>query len=245
MTTIPKPKKAKIALIGTGKIGSRILSYLRQNAQLKVDDYDLHNFNQLADQEYDVVFLTTPMKAVGDLRKLISNQPLVITTIKGIYQNKLVCDFFDNVVSLNGYYTPQLFQPKFCLARKEEFIESVFPEFPKFEMDVRQALTANYLKNMYLVVSEKIDSERVEQDIAELEINSAAKELLREDLEMCRKLKSRNYLFSKMVYRDKIPALKAIRILGLVEGAESFTYSEDFASSLITEIREEFIRDLN
>ncbi len=116
MITIPKSNETKIALIGTGKIGSCLLEYLRRSAGLKVDDYDLHNFNQLAEREYDIVFLTTPMRAVGSLRRLIVGEPLVITTIKGIYQNKLVCDFFNNVVSLNGYYTPRVFQPKFCLA---------------------------------------------------------------------------------------------------------------------------------
>lgn len=240
-----KKEKLKTALIGEGKIGKRILKHLSE-VNHKADSYDIHNISNIKDKEYDLIFLTTPMKSVKDIRSLIKNEPIVITTIKGINENKTIGDFFKNIISLNGYYTPENFEPKICYENENhwEIIEKIFPNHKKHKVTISEATAANYLKNMYLVVFEKFGEEIIIEDISKLEINNAVKELLIEDIKKCKELKSRNYMFSKMFYRDNISMQEAIKTLGLVEGIDSFINSDKFHSPLLTEVREEIIKEI-
>ena len=90
-----------------------------------------------------------------------------------------------------------------------------------------------------------LNSIEIKKDIAKLSLNRAVKSLLLEDLEKSKELESRNYLFSRMVYKEELLPSRAIAELGLVEGVESFISSDCFFSDFLTKIRKEFIKDLN
>lgn len=238
-----------IAIIGNGVIGSHIYNQLNywNNDEYNIDNdyflnikmygkYEMKDLETNMD-DINLFILTTRMDNVHEL-PIIGTKTPVLTTIKGIYHNKKVSDYFNNIVVMSGYYTPSMFTPTFIYDRVEDFrkIKNIFPPTisnRNLKEYTSKALEINYLKNMYLIIYDMCGIYEITKDISTIKsINDKLATILLEDIILCVREKSRNYIAGVELNKGKL-----VDNFYKLEGVTSFICSDYYSSSLLREMR--------